>query len=142
MRTLLTAILVALAPLTTLAQTTNTTGTIAPNTTVTQVQAPTAPNGTTTPGGAGTPGGATTTPTAPAGATAAVARDAAILVCAEDFSTGGARLLVLSASASGGVTTPAPGAQCAQGLADFFAAGFSIIDVQPFNQQLQYTLVR
>jgi len=34
------------------------------------------------------------------------------------------------------------GAACAQALPDLFVAGFSIIDVLPFNQQLQYTLVR
>ena len=74
--------------------------------------------------------------------TPTIAREAAILVCGADVSTGISRLLVSGASTSGGVTAPAPGAQCAQALADLFGAGFAVIDVQSVNQQLQYTLVR
>ncbi len=71
---------------------------------------------------------------------AATARDAAIVLCAQDLSTGA--LIVFTASVSAGGATIAPGASCAQALSDLFVAGYAILDVQPFNQQLQYTLVR
>lgn len=135
MRTTFVALLVALVPTVAAAQT-NTTGTLSPNTTGTQAQLPTTPGGTTP----------TTTPpatTPPSAAAAAPApRDAAIVICAEEFSTGTARLLVFSASTSAGAPAITPGAACAQALSDLFVAGFGVIDVQPFNQQLQYTLVR
>lgn len=127
MRTTFLALLLALAPPMAAAQT-NTTGTLSPNTTVTQVQSPTAP---------GTP----TTPTAPQTAVAAP-RDAAIIVCGQEFSTGTGRLLVFSASTNAGGPTVAPGAPCAQALSDLLVAGFGIIDVLPFSAQVQYTLVR
>src|SRR5947207_178469 len=85
---------------------------------------------------------ATPTPTAATTAAPAAARDAAIVTCAAEFSTGGGRLLVSSASTSAGVPTIAPGAPCAQALADLFVAGFGVIDVLPVSQQVQYTLVR
>ncbi len=134
MRTTLVALLVALVPAVAAAQT-NTTGTLSPNTTVTQAQLPTTPGTTPT-----TTPPATTPPTAAAAAPAP--RDAAIVICAEEFSTGTARLLVFSASTSTGAPAITPGAACAQALSDLFVAGFGVIDVQPFNQQLQYTLVR
>jgi hypothetical protein len=111
---------------------TNTTGTLSPNTTVTQAQAPAAPATETTPGAP-----ATTPPTA-----VAAPRDAAILICGQEFSTGTARLLVFNASTNAGAPTIAPGAPCAQALSDLLVAGFGIIDVLPFGSQLQYTLVR
>jgi hypothetical protein len=140
----------ALVPAPSLAQV-NTTGTLSPNTSTVQVQSPTTTFGTppattttpppttttTTPGA--TTNGTTATPTN--GATA-VARDAAIVVCGADFSTGSTRLLVSSASTSAGGPTIPPGAPCAQALSDLFAAGFGVIDVLPVNQQVQYTLVR
>lgn len=98
--------------------------------------------GTTT-GATGTTG--TITETTTGGATGAIAgapRDAAIVTCAEDISTGANRLVVFSSSVSTGGPTIAPMAACAQALADLFAAGYGIIDVQPVNQQVQYTLVR
>lgn len=126
---------------------TNTTGTILPNTTA-QVTpgagAPTTGQTATTPGAttAG-PAAPPTAPTAPTPSTTAAApRDAAIVVCGEDISTGVTRLVVFSSSTSTGGPTIAPASPCAQALADLFVAGFGVIDVQPFNQQLQYTLVR
>ena len=124
MRTILAAVLVAVTPVLVAAQT-NTTGTLSPNTTVTQGQ-PTTPSPVTT-----------SSPT-----TVVPARDAAIVLCAQDFSTGTGRLVVFTASTSGGSPAITAGAACAQALSDLFVAGFSIIDVLPFNQQLQYTLVR
>jgi hypothetical protein len=133
MRTTFGALLVALVPIVAAAQT-NTTGSLSPTTT--QAPAPTTPGGTTP----------TITPPATTPSTAAAAapapRDAAIVICAEEFSTGAARLLVFSASTSAGAPAITPGAACAQALSDLFVAGFGVIDVQPFNQQLQYTLVR
>ena len=82
--------------------------------------------------------GTTTNATTPT--TAAAAGDVAIVLCAQDFSTGA--LVVFTASLSAGGATIAPGSACAQALSDLFVAGYGIIDVQPFNQQLQYTLVR
>ena len=133
MRTILAAVLVAVTPMLVAAQT-NTTGTLSPNTTVTQGQ-PTTPSGATS--------GASASPTTTSSPTAVVpARDAAIVLCAQDFSTGSGRLVVFTASMSAGGPAITNGAACAQALSDLFVAGFSIIDVLPFNQQLQYTLVR
>ena len=83
-------------------------------------------------------------PSAPSTSTTSLpaARDVAIVTCAADSSTGGGRLLVTSASTSAGVPAVAPGAACAQALADLFVGGFSVIDVLPITQQVQYTLVR
>jgi hypothetical protein len=135
MRTILAVLMVAVTPVLVAAQT-NTTGTLSPNTTVTQAL-PATPGGTTSGASAATP---TPTPTSP---TAVVpARDAAIVLCAQDFSTGTGRLVVFTASTSAGTPAITAGAACAQALSDLFVAGFSIIDVLPFNQQLQYTLVR
>jgi hypothetical protein len=138
MRSLLAALLVMLVPVIAVAQV-NTTGSLSP-TTLTQAQTPT--NGTTgtTNGGTTTNGTTTGTTNGTAEPTAATARDAAIVLCAQDFSTGA--LVVFSASLSAGGATVSPGAPCAQALSDLFVAGYGIIDVQPFNQQLQYTLVR
>lgn len=136
MRTMLGALVVALVPTMAVAQT-NTTGTISPNTTVVQTPSPTTAGGPTTNGT--TPGPA---PTAPSPTALATPRDAAILICGQEFSTGTARLLVFNASTSAGAPAIAPGAPCAQALSDLFVAGFGIIDVLPFNEQLQYTLVR
>lgn len=133
MRTTFLALLLALAPPMAVAQT-NTTGTLSPNTTVTQAQSPAAPPTATTP---------STTPLATPQATAvATPRDAAIIVCGQEFSTGAGRLLVFSASTNAGAPTIAPGAPCAQALSDLLVAGFGIIDVLPFSSQVQYTLVR
>ena len=125
----------------------NTTGSLAPNTTGSLSPALSqATPGTT--GGAATTGTTsptttgTTAPTAVAPATAPAPRDAAILVCAQDLSSGTPRLVVFSSSTSAGAPTVPPGLPCAQALSDLFVAGFSVIDVLPFNQQLQYTLVR
>ena len=122
----------------------NTTGTILPNTTAQAtpgVGAPTTGQTATTPGATTT--GPTAPPTAPTPSTTAAApRDAAIVVCGEDISTGVTRLVVFSSSTSTGGPTIAPASPCAQALADLFVAGVGVIDVQPFNQQLQYTLVR
>jgi hypothetical protein len=127
---------------------TNTTGSISPNTSVLQAQQ--TPG--VTPGA--TPPPPATTPTAPtltapsAGRTSSTtstttgARDAAIVVCGEDISTGTTRLVVFSSSTSTGAPTIAAASPCAQVLADLFVAGFGLLDVQPLNQQLQYTLVR
>jgi hypothetical protein len=139
MRTTLATLLVMLLPATVVAQT-NTTGTMSPNTTVIQIPPPAAP-------GSGVP---TTTnqptnraPVASATtATAPTPRDVAIVLCGEELSSGASRLLVFSASTSTGGPTIAPGAPCAQALSDLFVAGFALFDVQPFNQQLQYTLAR
>ena len=131
MRTTFLILLLALLPPMAAAQT-NTTGTLSPNTTVTQVQSPTAP----------TPGATTPDTTTPSPGAVTAPRDAAIVVCGQEFSTGTARLLVFTASTNAGAPTIAPGAPCAQALSDLFVAGFSIIDVLPFSQQLQYTLVR
>jgi hypothetical protein len=155
MRTLLGALLVLLMPAMAAAQV-NTTGSLSPTTQVTQVQTPTmTENGTTT---TGTTNGATTTGTTTNGTTGATvdttattngtnaaltaARDVAIVLCGQEFSTGAGQLLVFTASTSAGGASIAPGAPCAQAISDLFVAGYSIIDVQPFNQQLQYTLVR
>jgi hypothetical protein len=138
MRTTFLALLLAVAPPMAAAQT-NTTGTLSPNTTVTQAQSPAAPTTTPTPGATTTPQGATgTTPPA----AVATPRDAAIIICGQEFSTGTARLLVFSASTNAGAPTIPPGAPCAQALSDLLVAGFGIIDVLPFGTQLQYTLVR
>lgn len=139
MRRILLAVSMVLIPALAGAQT-NTTGTILPNTTA-QVTPDTGPPTTgqtpTTPGTTTTGQAATTT-----GTTAAAPRDAAIVVCGEDISTGVTRLVVFSSSTSTGGPSVAPASPCAQALADLFVAGFGVIDVQPFNQQLQYTLVR
>jgi hypothetical protein len=147
MRTILVAsMLLLLAPV---ASAQNTTGSLSSNTrsTTAQTGVPATGNGTTpattvtptTPGTAATP----TTPTETTnGGFLPAARDAAIVMCGQDFTTGAGALLVFSASVSANGPATAPGAPCAQALADLFAAGFSVIDVQPFNQQLQYTLVR
>lgn len=116
MRTTLAVLMLMLAPATLAAQT-NTTGTLSPNTSVTPP-----------------PAASTTATPAP--------REAAIIVCAPEFSTGAGRLLVSSARTSAGGPTVAPGAPCAQALSDLFVAGFGVIDVLPVNQQVQYTLVR
>lgn len=136
MRRLFGALLVVLVPAIVAAQV-NTTGTLSPNTSVTQAPTPTTTDGATT--GTTTPAATTTTPTTTA---APAPRDVAIVLCAEEFSTGATRLLVSSASTSAGGASIAPGAPCAQAISDLFVAGFGVIDVQPFNQQLQYTLVR
>jgi len=138
MRTMLGALLMVLAPAVAVAQT-NTTGSISPNTSVVQAQSP-APPDTVTPT---TPGATTPAPAATPSPTAlASPRDAAILICGQEFSTGTARLVVFTASTSAGAPAIAPGAACAQALSDLFVAGFGVIDVLPFNEQLQYTLVR
>ena len=139
----LLAVSLALVPAWLFAQV-NTTGSLTPTTPIVQMQAPsptvtTPPAATTT---SPTPTTTTTTPAPTTGATTGVARDAAIVICAEEFSTGTNRLLVSSASTSAGGPTIPPGSQCAQALADLFAAGFGVIDVLPLNQQVQYTLVR
>ena len=131
MRTTVLAVLLVLAPSVAIAQT-NTTGTIAPNTTVTQAAPSASPATPSTTQAATTP-----SPTA-----IAAPRDAAIVICGQEFSTGTARLLVFTASTNAGAPTIAPGAACAQALSDLFVAGFGIIDVLPLGQQLQYTLVR
>lgn len=143
-RTLLVVAITVLTAASGAAQT-NTTGSISPNTSVLQAQV--TPG--VTPGGAPPPAATTptapTTTTPPTGATpstTAGARDAAIVVCGEDISTGTTRLVVFSASTSTGAPQIAPASPCAQVLADLFVAGFGLLDVQPFNQQLQYTLVR
>ena len=160
MRTLLGALLVMLVPAMAAAQV-NTTGSLAPTTRVTQVQTPTTGTGTTTTGttnGTTTTGtttngitGTTGTTTGTTGTTATTngtnaaltaARDVAIVLCGQEFSTGAGQLLVFTASTSAGGASIAPGAPCAQAISDLFVAGYNIIDVQPFNQQLQYTLVR
>ena len=161
MRTLLGALLVMLVPAMAAAQV-NTTGSLAPTTRVTQVQTPTTgttTNGTTTTGTTtngitgttGTTTGTTGTTTGTTGTTATTngtnaaltaARDVAIVLCGQEFSTGAGQLLVFTASTSAGGASIAPGAPCAQAISDLFVAGYNIIDVQPFNQQLQYTLVR
>ena len=120
MRMTFLALVLALAPSGVLAQV-NTTGSL-----------PSAPPTSMTPSTPST----TTTTSLPA------ARDVAIVTCAADSSTGGGRLLVTSASTSAGVPAVAPGAACAQALADLFVGGFSVIDVLPITQQVQYTLVR
>jgi hypothetical protein len=136
MRAPVLALAMLLAPATLTAQV-NTTGSLSPNTAPTPVQfpapttpAPTAPPTTLAPAAPGEP------------ATLPAARDAAIVVCAEDFSTGAPRLVVTSATMSGGGTTPPPGAPCAQALSDLFVAGFSVLDVLPMTQRLHYTLMR
>ena len=113
--------------------TTGTTGTTGTGTTGTGTT--TGSTGTTT-GTTGTTTGTTT------GALAGTPRDAAIITCAEDISTGANRLVVFSSSVSTGGPTITPMAACAQALADLFAGGYGIIDVQQVNQQVQYTLVR
>jgi hypothetical protein len=95
---------------------------------------PTAPSTAATP--------TTPTDTQNGGLVLPTARDAAIVMCGQDFTTGGGALLVFSASVSANGPAVSPGTACAQALADLFAAGFGVIDVQPFNQQLQYSLVR
>ena len=158
MRTLLGVLLVMLVPAMAAAQV-NTTGSLAPTTRVTQVQTPTTGTGTTTngtitngiTGTTGTTTGTTGTTTGTTGTTATTngtnaalttARDVAIVLCGQEFSTGAGQLLVFTASTSAGGASIAPGAPCAQAISDLFVAGYNIIDVQPFNQQLQYTLVR
>jgi hypothetical protein len=138
----LLALSVALVPALLWAQV-NTTGSLTPTTPIVQTQAP-APTTVTTPPPTVTapPTTTTTTPGPTTTATTPVARDAAIVICGEEFSTGTNRLLVSSASTSAGGPTIAPGSACAQALADLFAAGFGVIDVLPLNQQVQYTLVR
>jgi hypothetical protein len=137
MRRTLVALLVALVPTVAMAQV-NTTGTISPNTTVSQTQSPSTTTTTTGTGSATTT--APTTATTPSTTAPAAPRDAAIVICAQDLSTGA--LVVFTSSVSTGGPAIAPGAACAQALSDLFVAGFGIIDVQPFNQQVQYTLVR
>jgi hypothetical protein len=149
MRSLLVALLVTtLVPAVSAAQV-NTTGSLATNRTVTQVQTPTTTNGTTGTTTGGTTTGTTTNTTTNGttngtttnGTTAATtAGNVAIVLCVQDFTTGA--LVVSTASVSTGGATIAPGAPCAQALSDLFVAGYGVIDVQPFNQQLQYTLVR
>ena len=119
--------------------TTGTTGTTGTGTTGTGTMTGT---GTTT-GTTGTTTGTTGTTTGTTtGALAGTPRDAAIITCAEDISTGANRLVVVSSSVSTGGPTITPMAACAQALADLFAGGYGIIDVQQVNQQVQYTLVR
>jgi hypothetical protein len=143
MQTILVALAVALVPtlalVPALALAQNTTGTLSPNTSVTRAQAPVTPGTTPAAPGTTTPAATTTTPSA---AAAPAPRDVAIVLCAQDFATGTGSLLVFSASTSSGAPTIAPGAPCAQALSDLFVVGFGVIDVLPFNQQLQYTLVR
>ena len=172
MRTMLVGVLIALMPgmaaaqvnttgslgrNTTTALQTTTGGTTMNGTTAGTTTGGTTAGGTTTggtttgtvTGTTGTTTGGTTTDTTngASGADAAavgatVFRDAAIVICGQEFSTGASRLLVFSASTSSGAPAVTPGAACAQGLSDLFVAGFQILDVVPFNQQLQYTLVR
>jgi hypothetical protein len=141
MRRLLGVLCVVLVPVAAAAQT-NTTGSLSANPSLTPVQSPTTTGGTTT---TPTTTGTTTTPTVTTptpSTTTAAPRDVAIVLCAQDFTAGAGRLVVFSASTSTGAPTIAPGAQCAQAISDLFVAGFGVIDVLPFNQQLQYTLVR
>jgi hypothetical protein len=149
-RSLIVALLVTLVPAVSAAQV-NTTGSLSATRTVTQVQTPTTTNGTTgtTTGGTttgGTTGGTTTgtttnnTTTTNGTTAAATAGNVAIVLCVQDFTTGA--LVVSTASVSTGGAAIASGAACAQALSDLFVAGYGVIDVQPFNQQLQYTLVR
>ncbi len=149
MRMTLLALAVLVLPATAVAQV-NTTGSLSPNTTTVQGTTPTTT--TTTPSTVTTP---TTTLTAPsatgnaatgaatgAATPTAAARDAAIVTCGAEFSTGVGRLLVTSASTSASVPAIAVGGPCAQALSDLFVAGFGVIDVLPANQQVVYTLVR
>ena len=126
--------------------TTGGTTTSVPATTPTQTTTPaTVTGGTTTTGTTTMPlgaAGATTTTTPAASAVVPTAHDAAIVLCGQDFSTGGGALLVFSASVSANGPAISPGSACAQAIADLFASGFTVIDVQTFNQQVQYTLVR
>jgi len=116
-----------------------TTGTTSPGVTTPGVTTPGTTTGVTTT--TGTTGG-TTTGAVTGTAVPGVPRDAAIIVCGEDISTGANRLVVFSSSTSTGGPTLAPAAPCAQALADLFVAGYGIIDVQSVNQQVQYTLAR
>ena len=145
-RTLLVLAITVLTAASGAAQT-NTTGSISPNTSVLQAQVTpgVTPGATTTP--PATPQAPTTTApsagtTPSTTSTTTGARDAAIVVCGEDISTGTTRLVVFSSSTSTGAPPIAPASPCAQVLADLFVAGFGLLDVQPLNQQLQYTLVR
>ena len=131
MRTILAASMLMMMVGSTIALAQNTT--TQPPTTVTPTPAPTVTPPTTT-------NGTTTDATTPGAFIPA--RDAALVMCGQDFSTGNGALLVFSASVSTNGPAIAPGTACAQALADLFAAGFNVIDVQPFNQQLQYALVR
>jgi hypothetical protein len=155
MRTLLAASLLLLMATVAVAQ--NTTGSLSQSPPVVRAQAAAPAAATPAPTTTTTPGVPTATPTTPPATTAAPttptdttnggtilpnARDAAIVMCGQDFTTGGGALLVFSASVSANGPAVAPGTACAQALADLFAAGFGVIDVQPFNQQLQYSLVR
>ena len=161
MRTILAASMLMLMVGSTVAAAQNTTGSLSSPAgtprTVAQTQSPTTrtPTAVTPPAPTVTPptttgGTATTNGTSTNGTTTDTttpgsfipARDAAIVMCGQDFSTGGGALLVFSASVSTNGPAIAPGTSCAQALADLFAAGFSVIDVQPFNQQLPYALVR
>lgn len=139
----LLALSLALVPAWLFAQV-NTTGSLSPTFAQTQTPSPavTTPPATTTVTSPTPTTSTTTTPAPTAGATAGVPRDAAIVICAEEFSTGTNRLLVSSASTSAGGPTIPPGSQCAQALSDLFVAGFGVIDVLSLNQQVQYTLVR
>ena len=124
---------------------TNTTGSMSSNTLIRQTQA--VPGAATNSATTTSPATTTTTPAAAATppsttSTAAAPRDAAIIVCGEDISTGTTRLVVFSSSSSTGAPSIAPASPCAQALADLLVAGFGLQDVQPLNQQLQYTLVR
>jgi hypothetical protein len=145
MRTILAASMLMLGSTVAMAQ--NTTGSLTPTAgtprTVAQTPATQTPTTVTQPPAtpSTTTNGTTTTDPATPGAFVP-ARDAAIVMCGQDFSTGGGAMLVFSASVSANGPAIAPGTACAQALADLFAAGFSVIDVQPFNQQLQYALVR
>jgi hypothetical protein len=156
-RKILGAAIVMLTAATVTAQT-NTTGSLSQNRPILQTQTTqgtppgTTPPGTTTIPGATTPGtttsgttitpGGTATTSPPTASPTGTPRDAAILVCGEDISTGVTRLVVFSASTSAGAPTIAAASPCAQALADLFVAGFGLLDVQPLNQQLQYTMVR
>jgi hypothetical protein len=163
MRTMLGALLLVLVPALAMAQARNTTGSLSSNTTIAQTQTPTTTRGTTngttgtttngTTTGATTTNGTTTGVTTPATTPPATTdpsapaafgapRDAAIVLCGQEFSTGAGRLVVFTASTSEGAPAITPGSSCAQALSDLFVAGFGVIDVLPFSQQLQYTLVR
>ena len=146
MRSVLLVFLVLLVPAMVAAQV-NTTGSLSPTAPLIQAQTPTNGTGTTT-GGTTTGGTTTGTTTGTTNAvttttpTTATPRDVAIVLCAQQFSTGTGQLVVFTASTSAGGASIASGAPCAQAISDLFVAGYNIIDVQPFNQQLQYTLVR
>ena len=153
MRTILAVSVLMLMVGSTVAMAQNTTGSLAPTAGTPRTVAQTPATATRTPTTVTQPPAATVTPSTTTNGTTTTtdtttpgafvpARDAAIVMCGQDFSTGGGALLVFSASVSSNGPAIAPGTACAQALADLFAAGFNVIDVQPFNQQLQYALVR